>query len=187
MSSASDYGFRLESGRLGPRGNERLARLLERLEEIHAEKPLDHILISGDITDAGRSSEWAEFFTAILRHPNLAARMLLIPGNHDINVVDRTNPARLDFPTSPGRRLREMRTLSGIAAVQAKRVHVVNLPKRRIGRTLEKALVAFCRRHGDLRRYRQAAAVGDAREALGGVVSDDIAARRPRTGSASCC
>ena len=137
------YGFRLESGRIGPRGNERLARLLEQLEEIHAEDPLDHILISGDITDAGRSSEWAEFFMAILRHPNLAARMLLIPGNHDINVVDRTNPARLDFPTSPGRRLREMRTLSGIATVQAKRVHVVNLPKRRIGRTLEKALAPF--------------------------------------------
>jgi predicted MPP superfamily phosphohydrolase len=137
------YGFRLESGRLGSRGNERLARLLERLEAIHAEKPLDHILISGDITDAGRSAEWAEFFTAILRHPKLAERMLILPGNHDINVVDRTNPARLDFPTSPGRRLREMRTLSGIAAVQARRVHVVNLPKRRIGRTLEKALVPF--------------------------------------------
>jgi hypothetical protein len=138
-----EYGFRLESGRAGPRGNERLKRLFERLEAIHARKPLDHILISGDITDAGRSSEWAEFFTAILLHPNLASRMLLLPGNHDINVVDRTNPARLDFPTSPGRRLREMRTLSGIAALQAKRVHVVNLPKRRVGRTLEKALAPF--------------------------------------------
>ena len=77
------------------------------------------------------------------------ARMLILPGNHDINVVDRTNPARLDFPTSPGRRLREMRTLSGIAAVQARRVHVVNLPKRRIGRTLEKALAPFAADHGD--------------------------------------
>jgi hypothetical protein len=137
------YGFRLESGRAGPRGNERLERLLVRLEEIDAKKPLDHILISGDITDAGRSAEWAEFFTAILRYPKLAERMLILPGNHDINVVDRTNPARLDFPTSPGRRLREMRTLSGIAAVQAKRVHVVDLPKRRMGRTLERAISPY--------------------------------------------
>jgi predicted MPP superfamily phosphohydrolase len=134
------YGFRLESGRSGPRGNERFERLLARLDEIDAEKRLDHILISGDITDAGRSAEWAEFFTAILRHPRLAGRILIIPGNHDINVVDRTNPARLDFPTSPGRRLREMRALSGIAAVQASRVHVVDLAKRRIDRTLERAL-----------------------------------------------
>lgn len=134
------YGFRLESGRYGPRGNERLARLLERLDEIDAQAPLDHILISGDITDAGRSAEWAEFFTAILRYPKLAERMLIIPGNHDINVVDRTNPARLDFPTSPGRRLREMRTLSGIAAVQGKRTHVVDLPKRRLGATLDASL-----------------------------------------------
>jgi predicted MPP superfamily phosphohydrolase len=134
------YGFRLESGRSGPRGNERLERLLARLEEIDEKARLDHILISGDITDAGRSAEWAEFFTAILRHPKLAERILIIPGNHDINVVDRTNPARLDFPTSPGRRLREMRALSGIAAVQAKRVHTVDLAKRRMGRTLERAL-----------------------------------------------
>jgi predicted MPP superfamily phosphohydrolase len=134
------FGFRLESGRVGPRGNERLERLLVRLEQIDAKQPLDHILISGDITDAGRSAEWAEFFTAVLRHPTLADRLLIIPGNHDINVVDRTNPARLDFPTSPGRRLREMRSLSGIAAVQAKRVHVVDLAKRRMGRTLDHAL-----------------------------------------------
>lgn len=134
------YGFRLESGRAGPRGNERLERLLARLDEIDAKKRLDHILISGDITDAGRSAEWAEFFTAILRHPKLAERILIIPGNHDINVVDRANPARLDLPTSPGRRLREMRALSGIAAVQAKRVHTVDLAKRRMGRTLERSL-----------------------------------------------
>ncbi len=137
------FGFRLESGRFGPRGNERLARLLMRLEEIHAQKPLDHILITGDITDAGRSAEWAEFFAAMLRHPGLAERTLILPGNHDINVVDRSNPARLDFPTSPGRRLREMRTLSGICAVQGARTHVVDLEGRRLGRPSTEALAPY--------------------------------------------
>ena len=47
------YGFRLESGRSGPRGNERLARLLAQLETLHAREPLDAILITGDMTDAG--------------------------------------------------------------------------------------------------------------------------------------
>jgi 3',5'-cyclic AMP phosphodiesterase CpdA len=137
------FGFRLESGRLGPRGNDRLGRLLKRLEEMHAQKPFDHILITGDITDAGRSAEWAEFFSAMLKHPVLAARTLILPGNHDINVVDRSNPAKLDFPTSPGRRLREMRALSGICAVQGKRTHVVDLPKRRLGSTLADALAPY--------------------------------------------
>lgn len=137
------FGFRLESGRRGPRGNDRLERLLTRLDAMHAESPFDHILITGDITDAGRSAEWAEFFAAMLRHPALAARTLILPGNHDINVVDRSNPARLDFPTSPGRRLREMRALSGLCALQGARTHVVDLPKRRLGKTLEQALAPY--------------------------------------------
>jgi hypothetical protein len=134
------FGFRLESGRLGPRGNDRLVRLFAKLEAMHAERPFDHILITGDITDAGLSAEWAEFFSVLLKHPDIAARILILPGNHDINIVDRLNPARLDFPTSPGRRLREMRALSAICAVQGARTHVVDLRNRRLGQTLEQSL-----------------------------------------------
>ncbi len=47
------YGFRIESGRLGPRGNERLKRVLDELEIRHAKAPLDLVLITGDMTDAG--------------------------------------------------------------------------------------------------------------------------------------
>src|SRR5262249_14557518 len=42
------YGFRLESGRLGPRGNERFKRLLRQLDAIHAREALDHIMLTGD-------------------------------------------------------------------------------------------------------------------------------------------
>jgi 3',5'-cyclic AMP phosphodiesterase CpdA len=119
------YGFRIESGRGGPRGNERLHRILARLALIHAAHPLDLVLISGDMTDAGRATEWAEFLDAIAQYPALAARMIALPGNHDVNIVDRTNPARLDLPFSPGKRLRQMRTLSAIAAVQGDRVQVI--------------------------------------------------------------
>ena len=86
------YGFRIESGRSGPRGNGRLGRLLTRLAAIHAADPLDHILITGDMTDAGRASEWAEFLDAMALHPELAARTVMLPGNHDVNIVDRANP-----------------------------------------------------------------------------------------------
>jgi hypothetical protein len=151
------YGFRIESGRGGPRGNERLARLMICLANIDAADPLDHLLVTGDMTDAGRATEWAEFFDAISQYPNLAARMIVLPGNHDLNIVDRANPARLDLPFSPGKRLRQMRTLSAIAAVQGDRVRVVD-DSGRLAATLNEALAphrqrmaAFAER-GGLRR-----------------------------------
>ncbi|MGJ4939469.1 metallophosphoesterase family protein [Bradyrhizobium sp. HKCCYLS1011] len=118
------YGFRIESGRAGPSGNTRLARALAQLAAIHQADPLDHVLITGDMTDAGRASEWAEFLDALARHPQLAARCILLPGNHDLNIVDRANPARLHLPFSPLKRLRQMRALAVLSSVQGGRVRV---------------------------------------------------------------
>ncbi len=120
------YGFRIESGRGGPRGNTRLAQVIARLEAINSAQPLDLVLVCGDLTDAGRATEWAEFLDELARHPGLAARMIVVPGNHDLNIVDPANPARLDLPLSIGKRLRQMRTLATIAAVQGDRVRVVD-------------------------------------------------------------
>jgi Calcineurin-like phosphoesterase len=134
------YGFRLESGRSGTRGNDRLIRTLARLDEIHAEDPLDAILITGDITDAGLSTEWAEFHDALVARPRLAERVLIIPGNHDLNIVDRANPARVDLPTSPNKRLRRLRALSAMGMVQGQRVRVVDRRNRCLGASLERTL-----------------------------------------------
>jgi len=134
------YGFRIESGRSGPRGNGRLKRVLEQLETLHANDPLHAILITGDVTDAGRSTEWAEFLDAISNHPRLADLMLLVPGNHDLNIVDRANPARLELPISPNKRLRKMRVLSALAAIQGERVRVVDHAAGRVGESLAAAL-----------------------------------------------
>ena len=134
------YGFRIESGRGGPRGNERVRRVLARLEAEHAARPLDLILITGDMTDAGRSGEWAEFFDILAGHPDLAGRTLILPGNHDVNVVDRANPARLDLPFSPAKTLRKMRALSAIAAFGADRLRVMSLGAAEPGLTLAATL-----------------------------------------------
>ena len=99
---------------------------MARLEAEHATRPLDLILITGDMTDAGRSAEWAEFFDILAGHPDLADRMLILPGNHDVNVVDRANPARLDLPFSPAKTLRKMRALSAMAAFGADRLRVMS-------------------------------------------------------------
>jgi len=114
--------------------------LLSHLEVIDTAEPLDLILITGDVTDAGRSSEWAEFLTAMAKHPSLAKRTLLLPGNHDLNVVDRANPARLDLPTSPGKRLRQLRALSAIAALQGDKVRLIDARTGELGNTLGDAL-----------------------------------------------
>jgi len=134
------YGYRIESGRGGPQGDARFRRILARLEEIDAAERLDAILISGDATDAGRSAEWAEFLDALAGHPQLAARMLLLPGNHDINIVDRANPARLDLAIGPNSRLRRLRTLSAIAAVQGDRTRIFDRGQHRLGATLADTL-----------------------------------------------
>ncbi len=134
------YGFRVESGRSGPRGNNRLRQALRRLDEIHTARPLDAVLITGDLTDAGRSAEWAEFFAALAPYPELAALVVALPGNHDVNVVDRASPARLELPGSPMKRLRRLRTLSALAMLQGARLRIVESAAGRLGGTLADAL-----------------------------------------------
>ncbi len=134
------YGFRMETGRSGPQGNERVKEVLSQLEAAHAREPIDTIVISGDVTDAGRSGEWAKFVDALDRHPRLAERMLVVPGNHDLNIADRGNTARIDLPTSPKLRLRQMRALSVASAVQGQRVRVVDRDKKIVGMTLDQVL-----------------------------------------------
>jgi 3',5'-cyclic AMP phosphodiesterase CpdA len=134
------YGFRIESGRAGPRGNERLDRLLALTDSAHLDDPLDVVLITGDMTDAGRSAEWSELLDAVASYPRIAERLLILPGNHDLNIVDRANPARLDLPTSPNRKLRRLRFLSAVDALHGERVRLIDHPGRCLAGTLSAAL-----------------------------------------------
>jgi predicted phosphodiesterase len=120
------FGFRIECGRAGPQGNDRLAATLDRLDALHGATPLDAVLITGDLTDAGRSAEWAEFFAALARHPALGSLVVALPGNHDVNVVDRASPARMELPMSPMKRLRQLRMLSALAALHGNRMTVAS-------------------------------------------------------------
>jgi hypothetical protein len=134
------YGFRIESGRSGPRGNLRLEQVFACLAEIHERQPLHVILISGDLTDAGSSAEWAAFLDALAPYPQLKERIVGLPGNHDLNVVDRANPARLDLPGSPLKRLRQMRMLSALGVLQGERAHIFDATAGKFGPTLSRYL-----------------------------------------------
>ena len=158
------YGFRIESGRSGPKGNGRFHRLLVRLDEIRRVSPLDIILVTGDATDSGSSAEWAEFFDVLADYPELARLFLILPGNHDVNVVDRVNAAKLDLPTSPKKRLRNLRTLSAIERVQGSRVRVVDTAAKRVGQTLSDSLkphIANLRAFSDTGSFRLSWVLGD--------------------------
>lgn len=161
------YEPRLESGRAGPRGNQALERTLDALARADDAAPLDLILVSGDMTDAGRATEWAAFLDAVGRRPDLAPRLLLLPGNHDLNIVDRANPARLELPGAGGRTLREMRVLSALDGLQGERVRVPDPATGRPGPTLREALDPHAdaiRRfadRGDLRSARRLSRLWD--------------------------
>lgn len=130
------YGYRLECGRDGPQGNGRLDQALALLAEADARAPLDWVLVTGDITDAGRNAEFIAFEESLARQPGLRDRVVIIPGNHDVNIVDRANPSRLELPVAPGGALRRLRFLAAMARLQGDRVRLVDRASGRAGPTL---------------------------------------------------
>jgi hypothetical protein len=130
------YGYRMEAGTSGPRGNARVLRALRTLEGIDAATPLDRVLITGDITDGGTRSEWLAFLDLFQQSPRLRERVLFVPGNHDVNIVDRTNPGRFDIPWASGSALRKLRVVLALDAVQGRSVHVMDRRTGGVGPTL---------------------------------------------------
>jgi 3',5'-cyclic AMP phosphodiesterase CpdA len=131
------YGCRMECGSFGPHGNRSFRSALRKLAAIHARTPLDRILVTGDVTDAGTRAEWVEFIDLLRECPQLRERMSFVPGNHDVNIVDRTNPARLDFPWSAGQALRKLRFVLALDAVQGGRARLVDPVSGALGPSLQ--------------------------------------------------
>ncbi len=131
------YGFRMEAGTHGPRGNRCFRNALRKLAAIHARTPLDCVLVTGDVTDAGTRAEWAEFIDLLRTCPELRRHLSFVPGNHDVNIVDRSNPGRLDLPWSAGQALRKLRVVLALDAIEGDRVHVVHRESGALGPSLK--------------------------------------------------
>jgi 3',5'-cyclic AMP phosphodiesterase CpdA len=134
------YGYRMECGTHGPPGNLCVQQALSTLSAIHARTPLDCVLVSGDVTDAGTRAEWVEFLDVLRGCPDIRSRVLFVPGNHDVNIVDRTNTGRFDLPWSVGHALRRLRFVVALDEVQGERVHVVDGVSGALGPTLTEYL-----------------------------------------------
>jgi hypothetical protein len=136
----SRHDFRMEPGTRGPQGNERWRTAMARVAEIHQKTPLDWILITGDVTDTGTRAEWVEFLDQIDAHPGLRDRVLILPGNHDVNIADRWNAGRLEMPWSAGLALRKLRFIVAADQLQGERVHLVDHVTGKLGPTLSDTL-----------------------------------------------
>lgn len=118
------YDYRMESGMLGPQGNECIRAALLKLSAMQG--PLPRIFVTGDLTDAGTRAEWAEFLDLLQQYPEIRSRVYCVPGNHDVNVVDRAHPALIDLPWSTGQALRKLRVILTLDELQGDRVHLVD-------------------------------------------------------------
>ena len=63
-----------------------------------------------------------------------------MPGNHDISIVDRTNPARLDLPWSAAQALRKLRFILALDEVQGNRARVFDRASGTLGPSLSNYL-----------------------------------------------
>jgi 3',5'-cyclic AMP phosphodiesterase CpdA len=130
------YGYRMECGTHGPRGNRSTRRALRQLRAIHACSPIDRVLVTGDVTDAGTRAEWVEFLDLLRSCPEIRSRILFVPGNHDVNIVDRTNTGRFDIPWSVSHGLRRLRFVVALDTIQGERIHLVDRKSGGAGPTL---------------------------------------------------
>jgi 3',5'-cyclic AMP phosphodiesterase CpdA len=106
------------SGGLG--GNAQFKALLD----AHASvlKRQDAVILTGDVTDAGRATEWKAFFAAWERL-GLAGRGILVPGNHEVNIIDPADRVAVD-PAHVLRAKRLVRTLAALDRMQGDRAWV---------------------------------------------------------------
>jgi hypothetical protein len=86
-------------------------------------KGVDILLASGDVADAGRASEWHGFFSRV--PPALLKKMVLLPGNHDMNIVDRSDWFMVEGQGRLLRKKRLIRVMAALNRVQGKRAWVL--------------------------------------------------------------
>jgi hypothetical protein len=73
----------------------------------------------------------------------LRRRLSLVPGNHDVNIIDRGNPGRLDLPWSAGQSLRKLRVAIALDTLAGDRLRVIERDTGLLGPSLADFL-----RHG---------------------------------------
>ena len=77
--------------RAAPAGNDAFSRLLD----LEAVRSAELLLFTGDVTDRGTAGSWSYFLDELGRR-GLLERTVLVPGNHDVNMVEHFENVRAD-------------------------------------------------------------------------------------------
>ncbi|CAE6872507.1 3',5'-cyclic adenosine monophosphate phosphodiesterase CpdA [Paraburkholderia aspalathi] len=87
------------------------------------------VLLTGDITDRGSGKSWTRFLDAC--PVDLKNKMILVPGNHDLNLQQGRFPTRAERLDSFGRRMRQIRAMCSMAEVMGGRAYLIDRRTRR--------------------------------------------------------
>lgn len=82
---------------------------------------VDCILVTGDMTDTGAAEEWRAFMR--FAEP-VASRMIVVPGNHDVNIID-PNKWYLEGESGFLRSVRLLRMIAALDAIQGERARIL--------------------------------------------------------------
>ena len=110
----------LRTDKINVGGNLALEQMVRGAQHLGDE--VDAIILTGDSTDAGRSAEWAQFFEIAA---SVLDRIVLVPGNHDLNIVDPLRWSIVGDDRGIGRALRQIRMMAALDAVQGERAYIV--------------------------------------------------------------
>lgn len=88
------------------------------------------VLLTGDITDSGTCRSWTRFLDSA--PANLKNKMILVPGNHDLNMQQGRWPTRAERLDSFGRRMRQIRAMCAMAEVMGERTYLVDRQTKRL-------------------------------------------------------
>ncbi len=82
------------------------------------------VLLTGDITDTGSAAEWERFLDCC--PPEVLRKLILVPGNHDLNLQDHRLALKAEQYNSAGRQARKMRMIGAMAEVMQDRAYVLD-------------------------------------------------------------
>jgi 3',5'-cyclic AMP phosphodiesterase CpdA len=99
----------------------RLRNLL--VSNAHRIDDLSAVLVTGDITDTAAAAEWRGFFDAIAAVPRLVEKLVIVPGNHDVNLC---HPWKSDNSDLIRRKLNFIRFLTAVDTIQGDRTWIVS-------------------------------------------------------------
>jgi hypothetical protein len=110
----------------GPKGNRLVESRLRAL--VPSMECADAVVITGDITDTGAQAEWIEVIRIFDGLPDVArAKLFLVPGNHDLNLVEPRLFRHSETYDGSGRTFRSILFMLAVRSIQGERCDVAEI------------------------------------------------------------